>query len=98
MVAGRLGDRLSLYVRRPYPADLARGDDLTPASAPARCPGIGPAGWPAWGPGGRRLAIGTPSNVYLIDADRNLQRLNPSSPGFGVGGLRPIWQPSPAQP
>jgi hypothetical protein len=29
---------------------------------------------------------------------RNLQRLSPSSPGFGVGGLRPIWQPSPAQP
>jgi dipeptidyl aminopeptidase/acylaminoacyl peptidase len=70
------------------------GADLTPEDVSARCPGIGPAGWPTWGPG-HRLAIGTPSYVYLIDADgRNLQRLNASSVGFGTGSLRPIWQPA----
>ena len=75
------------------------GRDVTPHSVPTRCPGIGPAGWPAWAPGKRRLAIATSSYVYLIDADgRNLRRLGPSTSGFGVGSLRPVLQPPRAQP
>jgi Tol biopolymer transport system component len=72
------------------------GGDVTPAGAPARCPGIGPSGWPAWSPDGSKLAIGTQRDVYLIDLDgTHLERVGRASPAYGIGSLRPVWQPSP---
>jgi Tol biopolymer transport system component len=72
------------------------GSDATPAGAPARCSGIGPAGWPAWSPDGTKLAIGTDKDVYLIDLDgTHLERVGRASPAYGIGSLRPVWQPLP---
>jgi hypothetical protein len=43
---------------------------------------------------GRRLAIGTAFDLYAIDADgSNLVHLGAESAGFGVGSMRPVWQP-----
>lgn len=68
------------------------GRDLTPADGSARCPGLGPSGWPAWAPDGSRIAIGTSSALYLVDADGgNLEPLNAPSV---VGSLQPVWQPA----
>jgi Tol biopolymer transport system component len=70
------------------------GHDLTPVSGSARCEGIGPAGWPAWSPDGRRLAIGTALDLYAIDADgSDLVHVGGVSAGFGLGSVRPVWQP-----
>lgn len=70
------------------------GRDLTPESAPARCYGIGPKGWPAWSPDGARLAIGTPTGVVILDPDgRHPDRMGKLSAEYGYGALRPIWQP-----
>jgi hypothetical protein len=72
------------------------GRDLTPPTAP--CNGIGPAGHPvpAWSPDDRKIAVGTDTALYVMNADgtglRQLQRGRFNSAALW-GYLRPAWRP-----
>jgi Tol biopolymer transport system component len=71
------------------------GRDVTPPTAP--CDGIGPAGHPvpAWSPDGQRMAVGTDTAQYVMNADgtglRQLQRGRFTH--WLEGYIRPAWRP-----
>jgi hypothetical protein len=71
------------------------GVDVTPLTAP--CDGIGPAGHPvpAWSPNGQKIAVGTDTAQYVLNADgtglRQLHR-GRSAPHLW-GYVRPAWRP-----
>jgi Tol biopolymer transport system component len=74
---------------------------VTPEGVPVRAANgaliVGPAGWPAWSPDGKRLAIAG-SGLYIVDADgSHLQRLGVSTT-LGAVGPRPAWYPSSLPP
>ena len=71
------------------------GRDVTPPAAP--CDGIGPAGHPvpAWSPDGQKIAVGTDTAQYVMNANgtrlRQLQR-GKFAPALW-GYIRPAWRP-----
>jgi hypothetical protein len=72
------------------------GRDVTPPAAP--CDGIGPAGHPApaWSPDGRKIAVGTDTALYMMNANgtglRQLQRGRFAALALW-GYIRPAWRP-----
>ena len=71
------------------------GADVTPASASARCPGIGPEGVPTWAPDGSALAIGNERGVFLLEPGGAEQTFAPGSSRFGlVFSIRPALRPA----
>ncbi len=72
----------------------ARGRDATPGGHAGSCPGIGPAGWPAWAPGGRALAIASRQGIALVRVGgRPLERIGRSAADLGIAGeVRAAWR------
>ena len=65
------------------------GKDVTPAS-PSRCGHIGVAGTPAWSPDGRKLAVSSAGDVYVMAANGSgLRKI------WNGHAMRPAWRPLP---
>jgi dipeptidyl aminopeptidase/acylaminoacyl peptidase len=69
------------------------GQDVTPNAGLRGCGGIGPGDHPiaAWSPDGRRIAVRTRNQLYVMDADGAHVTAIAGTDGFGYS--RPVWQP-----